>query len=105
MDTPTTLEPNQTAFINLPATLFSRHAMEGNDNVGIFFTVYKTPSLFPVASQEAGIGRSPREVRVLTTVLAASVVNTMVENLTAPVAILLRLQALEEDEVLILRDS
>ena len=96
--TPNTLAPTQTAFINLPATVFDR-VPEDRPNVGVFFALYDNPSLFPVA--EAEIENNTRVVTVLSPVIAATVgPGLFFMDLEPPVSILLRLQELGENEVL-----
>ena len=95
--TPDTLAPNQTAFINLPASLFDR-VPENRTNIGVFFALYDNPSLFPVA--EAEVENSTRVITVLSPVIAATVGPGLpFMNLDPPVSILLRLRELGEDEV------
>ena len=95
--TPDTLAPNQTAFINLPASLFDR-VPENRTNIGVFFALYDNPSLFPVA--EAEVENSTRVITVLSPVIAATVgPGLFFMNLDPPISILLRLRELGEDEV------
>ena len=94
---PDALAPNQTAFIDLPATLFDS-VPENRTNIGVFFALYDNPSLFPVA--EAEVGNSTRVVTVLSSVIAATVgPGPFSVDLDPPVSILLRLQELGENEV------
>ena len=95
--TPDTLAPNQTAFINLPASLFDS-VPEDRPNIGVFFALYDNPSLFPVA--EAEVENSTRVVTVLSPVIAATVgPGLFFMDLDPPVSILLRLQELGENDV------
>ena len=95
--TPDTLAPNQTAFINLPASLFDS-VPEDRTNIGVFFALYDNPSLFPVA--EAEVENSTRVITVLSPVIAATVgPGLSFMNLDPPVSILLRLQELGENDV------
>ena len=92
-----TLAPNQTAFINLPPSLFDI-VPENRTNVGVFFAVYDNPSLFPVT--EAEVENSTRVVTVLSPVIAATVGSGLiVEHKDPLVTILLRLQELGENKV------
>ena len=83
------LTDNQTALVLLPASLFAEIT---RPTVGIFYTLYATPTLFPLRSREdeergvRGVVRSP--------VLAVSVgVGLMFNNVSPPVELHLRLSA------------
>ena len=94
-----TLAPTQTAFINLPPTLFDS-VPENRTTVGLFFAVYNNPSLFPVA--EAQVESTTRVITVLSPVVAATATvgpGLTVEDAVPSVRILLRLRELGEDEV------
>lgn len=81
------------AAISLPPSLFQR--IDDRPNVGIFFALYETPILFPVAG-ESGESRLPRQTVVGSDIIAATVGPGLnFQNLTEPVTILLRLQVAE----------
>ena len=83
------LAPQQTAAINLPASLFA--IINDRPNVGVFFALYNNSVLFPVNG-----GRDREAIRrpeVVTDVLAATVGPGIVfENLEEDVTIVLRVQ-------------
>ena len=71
--------PELTASVELPPTLFSSISSNLTD-VGIFFTVYKTASLFPIADSSGDIKVSPL-------VIGVTVAGQQIRNLTNPVVL------------------
>ena len=86
---PGQLAPQQTAAINLPASLFA--IINDRPNVGVFFALYNTSVLFPV---NGGSNRDqPVRTEVVTDVLAATVGPGIVfQNLEENVTVVLRVQ-------------
>ena len=72
--------PKLTASVELPPSLFSSISSNLTD-VGIFFTVYKTAALFPIANSPGGSKVSPLVVGV--TVAAGQ----EIRNLTEPIVL------------------
>ena len=94
---PDSLAPSQTAFIDLPPSLFES-VPEDRTNVVLLFALYGNPSLFPVA--EAQVENSSRVITVLSPVIAASVGPQLTfVDLASPVTVLLRLQDIGENQV------
>lgn len=86
---PGQLAPQQTAAINLPASLFA--IINDRPNVGVFFARYDTSVLFPV--NEGSNRTDPRRSEVITDVVAATVGPGIVfQNLEENVTIVLRPQ-------------
>ena len=83
-ETSVTLENNQSALISLPTSLFG---LLGVESVGVFFTFYEGPVLFPL-----GNGTGNEDTIVGTPVIGATVANQSLVNLLDPIVILLRLQ-------------
>ena len=71
-------------FIRLPASLFE--SVVDRDSIGIFFTFYDVPTLFPVSGYESDTS-APRRVEVGSQVIASTVggANYTFENLVVPV--------------------
>ena len=86
---PGQLAPQQTAAINLPASLFA--IINDRPNVGVFFALYNTSILFPV---NGGSNRDDSmRSEVVTDVLAATVGPGIVfQNLEENVTVVLRVQ-------------
>ena len=86
---PGQLTSQQTAAINLPASLFA--IINDRANVGVFFALYNTSILFPV---NGGRNRTqPMRSEVVTDVLAATVGPGIVfQNLEENVTVVLRVQ-------------
>ena len=86
------LSPQQDAAISLPASLFQ--TIDGREDVGIFFALYNTSTLFPVSG---GINRNAlRRREVGSRVLAATVGPGLnFPNLEDNVTIVLRLVTTE----------
>ncbi len=86
---PGQLAAEQTAAINLPASLFA--IINDRPNVGVFFALYNTSVLFPV---NGGVDREePRRSEVVTDVLAATVGPGIVfQNLEDNITVVLRVQ-------------
>ena len=90
---PGELSPRQDAAISLPASLFE--SINDREDVGIFFALYDTPTLFPV---NGGNNRgAPRQTEVGSRVLAATVGPGLnFPNLVDNVTIVLRLVTTED---------
>ena len=86
---PGQLAPQQTAAINLPASLFA--IINDRPNVGVFFALYDTSVLFPV---NGGTDRDEtRRSEVVTDVVAATVGPGIIfQNLEENVTVVLRVQ-------------
>ena len=86
---PGQLAPQQTAAINLPASLFA--IINDRPNVGVFFALYNTSLLVPV---NGGSNRDDSmRSEVVTDVLAATVGPGIVfQNLEENVTVVLRVQ-------------
>ena len=83
------LAPQQTAAINLPASLFA--IINDRPNVGVFFALYNNSVLFPV--NDGRDREAVRRAEVVTDILAATVGPGIVfENLEEDVTIVLRVQ-------------
>ena len=95
---PSELQPQQDAAISLPATLFERiRLIDNRTEVGVFFALYDTPTLFPVDGGSNINSDTPRQTVVGSRVLAAIVgPGLSFQNLIEPVIIVLRLQITEE---------
>ena len=91
---PGQLSPRLNAAISLPASLFER--IDDRDNVGVFFALHKTSTLFPVNGGEFQSGTfssSSRRTSVGSHILAATVGPGIdFQNLDEPVTSLFRLQ-------------
>ena len=92
---PGQLSPQLNAAISLPASLFER--IDDRDNVGVFFALHETSTLFPVNGgefQSAGtFSSSSRRTSVGSHILAATVGPGIdFQNLDEPVTSLFRLQ-------------
>ena len=90
---PGQLSPQQDSVVSLPASLFQR--FNDRENVGVFFTFYEKPTLFPVGKRNTDIeapGRD-RQTQVGSQVVAATV-NSSNEliDLEDPVILVFRLQ-------------
>ena len=91
---PGQLSPQLDAAISLPASLFER--IDDRDNVGVFFALYETVTLFPVGGELIDRTSLPRYNAVGSDILAATVgPGINFQNLDDPVAIVLRLQVAE----------
>lgn len=82
----------QDAAISLPASLFER--VNDQENVGVFFALYETATLFPVGGENAvSGGNTTRQTQVGSQVVAATIdSNQELTNLENPVTIVFRLQ-------------
>ena len=69
-----------TASVELPPSLFSSISSNLTD-VGIFFTVYKTASLFPIADSSGAVEVSPLVIGVTVAI------RQQIRNLTDPVVL------------------
>ena len=93
------IEPGQLshqldAAISLPASLFER--IDDRVNVGVFFALYETPTLFPVGGQLIDRTSLSRNNVVGSDILATTVgPGINFQNLDDPVTIVLRLQVTE----------
>ena len=65
------LSPQEDAAISLPASLFS--SIVDREDVGIFFALYDSSTLFPVDGRNTTRRRAPRRAEVGSSVLAATV--------------------------------
>ena len=92
--TPGLLSPQQNAAISLPQSLFQM--INNSDDIGVFFGVYETATLFPVG--EANIASDPsRQFQVCSNVVAATVGQNMsIQNLEDSVTVVLRLRTKQE---------
>lgn len=89
---PGQLSPQQDAAISLPASMFE--TITDREEVGIFFAYYDTPTLFPVTGQGDVNTNAPKQSKVGSGVLAATVGPGLnFQNLTENVTIVLRLIA------------
>lgn len=91
--TPGRLLSGEKAAIHLPPSLFS----EIVGNVGMFFGLYETATLFPTSGQSS----EGKEIRVISPVLAATVSqNLNIANLEEPVTAAFKsVSTIEEGEV------
>lgn len=88
--TPGELAAEEVAAISLPPSLFDE-VTDGRENVGVFFAVYDISSLFPV-TQDSANGSNMTDTVVGSSILASTVgPGIEFNNLTEPVAIILRL--------------
>ena len=88
--TPGELQPQQDAAISLPNSLFQM--ISDRTNVGVFFALYDTPTLFPVDGGSNINSDATRQTEVGSRVLAATVgPGINFQNLDDPVVIVLRL--------------
>ena len=84
------LSPQQDAAINLPASLFE--SITDREDVGIFFAFYDMPTLFPVTRQRDINSSAPKQTKVGSGVIAATVgPGLYFRNLTENVTIVFRL--------------
>ena len=91
---PGQLSPQLDAAISLPASLFER--IDDRVNVGVFFALYETPTLFPVGGQLIDRTSLPKNNVVGSDILAATVgPGINFQNLDDPVTLVLRLQVAE----------
>ena len=91
---PGQLAPQLDAAISLPASLFER--INDRVNVGVFFALYETPTLFPVSGEVTDGSTLPRKNVIGSDILAATVgPGINFQNLDDPVIIVLRLQVTE----------
>ena len=92
----TDIEPGEfssplNAAFGLPASLFQR--INNRTNIGIFFALYESSSLFPIHGGTVNISQSPRVTVVGSQVLAATVGSGInFQNLTEAVTIVFQLQ-------------
>ena len=81
--TNTTLPPMLTASVVLPPSMFSSIAVANSNiltNIGIFFSTYKTASLFPLTN-------ASNNITVIPHVIGVTIVAGMTNNLTDPIVI------------------
>ena len=91
---PGQLSPQLDAAISLPASLFGR--INDRVNVGVFFALYETPTLFPVGGEVTDGSTLTRKNVVGSDIIAATVGPRInFQNLDDPVTIVLRLQVTE----------
>ena len=85
-DWDTTNTKQSSAFVSLPPSMFEEiNDKENTSHVGVYFNLYKTSSLLP-------LGNGSRENYTLgSPVIGATVAGHIVENLTEPVTVVLRL--------------
>ena len=86
------LSPQFNGAIGLPASLFQQ--IDDRPNIGIFFALYESPSLFPVAEDtNSTTSSSPRRKMVGSQVLAATVgFGIDFQNLSEDVTVAFHLQ-------------
>ena len=96
---PGKLPVEQDAAISLPASLFER--VNDQENVGVFFALYETATLFPVGGENSiSDGNTTRQTQVGSQVVAATIDSSQeLTNLENPVTILFRLQFNSTTEV------
>ena len=82
----------QGANISLPLSLFQ--TINGITNVGVFYGIYNSSTLFPVAALQENDTNADRQTQVVSNVVAVTVgqVDMTFENLPQPVTIVLGLQ-------------
>ena len=82
----------QGANISLPPSLFQ--TINSSTNVGVFYGIYNSSTLFPVAAPQGNDTSADRQTQVVSNVVAVTVgQNDMTfENLPQPVTIVLGLQ-------------
>lgn len=92
MSTSDGLSPLQGANISLPHSLFQM--INSSTNVGVFYGIYNSSTLFPVAAPQGNDTSVDRQTQVVSNVVAVTVgQNDMrFENLPQPVTIVLGLQ-------------
>ena len=85
------LAPEEIGTVFLPPSLFTR--MESGAEVGIFFSLYESPSLFPIAGESDLPSEDGIMSQVGSSVVAAtlSAGQTEFTNLTDPVIVVVRL--------------
>ena len=84
------LQNDQDAAIRIPALLFN--LINDRDNVGLFFALYDTPTLFPVGGGNDVNSNAPTGTEVGSRILAATVGPGLnFQNLTVNITIVLRL--------------
>ena len=86
------LSPQFSGAIGLPASLFQQ--IDDRPNIGIFFALYESPSLFPVAEDtNSTTSSSPKRKMVGSQVLAATVgFGIDFQNLSEDVTVAFQLQ-------------
>ena len=78
----TLLLPGEVAYAFLPATIFRNTV--NVDEIGVFFSLYKESSLFPIAD-------APNHTRIASPVVAATVAGRTFRDLQDPAIVLIRL--------------
>ena len=96
---PGELSSDQDAAISLPASLFER--VNDEENVGVFFAIYETSTLFPVGRDNAvSDGNTIRQTQVGSQIVAATVDSSQeLVDLENPVTVVFRLQFNTSSEV------
>lgn len=93
------LESDQDASISLSPSFFANVANE-TANLGIYFALYVTPSLFPLRDPDAveqGVELTNQSTVVASSVLACTVATgALFTNITPPIEINLRLTVLDD---------
>lgn len=86
------LSPQQDAAANLPSSLFER--IDNQTNVGIFFMLYETPTLFPTEREEENFSDKKINPEVGSPVLSVTVGNGLnFRDLVNNITIVFRLTA------------